>query len=46
MGMYLMDPKCRQPFANEAIAKVVMQIMESKYSVSFATTLLTLQRIF
>lgn len=33
MGMYLMDPKCRQAFANEAIAKVVMQIMETKYSV-------------
>lgn len=33
MGMYLMDPKCRQAFANDAIAKVIMQIMETKYSV-------------
>lgn len=34
VGIYLMDPKCRQAFANEAIAKVVMQIVDSKYSVS------------
>jgi hypothetical protein len=36
MGMYLMDPKCRQAFANESTARVVLQIMDSKYSVRTA----------
>ena len=34
MGLYLMDPKCRQAFANEPIARVVLNIMDFKYSVS------------
>ena len=34
MGMYLMDPKCRQPFANESTALVINKIMDTKYSVS------------
>jgi hypothetical protein len=34
MGMYLMDPKCRQALANEGTARVILQVMDSKYTVS------------